>query len=182
MLGLWGGPLVLLLRPDREYEGIGAFIPWIVSGTLIYYLGGYFAPGPDIQKKTYWKLITFVLAGTCNGSLNYALIPRLGVLGAGVATTISSLVAGSFNQAISNRFYYIPNRWKFSFALIIVFTAIVSLVQIKNPIWCISGISVLSRVWLTTALSIAGVVPFYADVRDLGILQRAVQLIARKIK
>jgi len=179
-LGLWGGPIVLLFRPEGTYQDIGIYIPWIITGTLLYYLGGYFAPGPAIRKKTYWKLIGFMLAGTCNAGLNYVLIPTYGILGAGVATSLSSLAAGVFNQLVSNRLYYVPNRWKFSFALIIVFTAIVSFVQTKNPIWYISGISVLSRVGLTTALSIAGFLPFYADIRDLGILQRAVQLIERK--
>ena len=51
ILGLWGGPVVMLLRPEGVYQGIGIYIPWIISGTLLYYLGGYFTPGPIIKKK-----------------------------------------------------------------------------------------------------------------------------------
>jgi O-antigen/teichoic acid export membrane protein len=171
-LGLWGGPIVLLFRPEGTYQDIGIYIPWIVTGTLLYYLGGYFTPGPAIRKKTYWKLVGFMLAATCNAGLNYALIPRFGILGAGVATSFSSLAAGVFNQVVSNRLYYVPNRWKSSFALILGFTVIVSFVQMKNPIWYIWGVSSLLRAGLTLVLLVVGILPFYRDMRDLGVLQR----------
>ena len=171
-LGLWGSPVVMLFRPDGAYKEIGIFIPWIIAGTLLYYIGGYFAPGPSIKKKTHWKLIAFMLAGISNGILNYALIPRIGILGAGVATTISSLLAGIFNQVVSNRLYFVPNRWRFSFALILIFTVVVSFLQIENPILDINKISYLSRVFLTTGLVILGSLPFYKDIKALGLLEK----------
>jgi O-antigen/teichoic acid export membrane protein len=171
-LGLWGSPIVMLFRPDGAYQEIGVFIPWIVSGTLIYYLGGYFAPGPSIRKKTYWKLIAFVLAGSSNAILNYTLIPRLGILGAGVATTVSSLIAGVFNQIVSNRLYFIPNRWKFSFAIILTFTVGVSLIQYNNSIYNINDISLASRILLTLILLTIGIIPFLKDIKESGVLRK----------
>jgi O-antigen/teichoic acid export membrane protein len=172
-LGLWGAPAVLLIRPEGTYQDIGVYIPWIISGTLLYYLGGYFAPGPAIRKRTYWKLIGFMLAAICNAGLNYALIPRLGILGAGIATTASGLVAGVFNQLVSNKLYYVPNPWKSSFILVLVFTAFVSFVQAKNPIWHISGVSAPLRAALTAVLIIAGSIPYLNDIKDLGIFRKA---------
>jgi O-antigen/teichoic acid export membrane protein len=171
-LGLWGSTVVLIFRPDGSYKEIGVFIPWIVSGTLLYYLGGYFAPGPAIKKKTYWKLIAFMLAASFNAALNYALIPMLGILGAGIATTASSLLAGIFNQVVSNRLYFVPNRWKSSFVLILLFTVIVSFMQMENAIFSINNISVLSRGFFTVALMGFGVLPFYRDIKGSQILQK----------
>jgi len=171
-LGLWGSPIVMLFRPDGAYQEIGVFIPWVLSGTLLYYLGGYFAPGPSITKKTHWNLIAFVLAGTCNGILNYTLIPRLGILGAGIATSVSTLIAGIFNQVVSNRLYYVPNRWKFSFATILAFTIVVSFSQHAEFIYNINDMAFLSRIMFTVTLMTLGILPFFKDVRRSGILQR----------
>lgn len=171
-LGLWGSSIVMLFRPDGAYREIGVFIPWVVSGTLLYYLGGYFAPGPSITKKTHWNLIAFVLGGTSNGILNYILIPILGILGAGIATTISTLVAGIFNQVVSNRLYYVPNRWRFSFGMILVFTAIVSFLQHGKFMYNINEISFMSRILCTIALMTLGTLPFYNDIKGSGVLQK----------
>ena len=180
-LGLWGSSVVLLFRPDGTYKEIGVFIPWIISGTLIYYLGGYFAPGPAIRKKTYWKLYGFMLAAGSNALLNYILIPRFGILGAGIATTLSSLFAGIFNQAISNRLYYVPNRWRSSFVLIILFTVIVSFIQRESSVFNVNNISVVSRIVITLLLLGLGVIPFYRDIKASGMFQQfALRLAQRK--
>jgi O-antigen/teichoic acid export membrane protein len=165
VLGLWGGPIVQIIRPDGMYKEIGIYIPWIISGTLIYYLGGYFAPGPNIKKKTYWNLIAFAIAAVINAGLNLMLIPKFGILGAGVATTISSLVAGSFMQIVSNRFYFIPNRWKLSFLIIIATTSIVSAVQNTGFLYNINDHSLPARMMYTIVMTLA-IIPFHREIRD----------------
>ncbi len=182
-LGLWGGPLVMLFRPDGVYRDIGVFIPWIVSGTLLYFLGGYFAPGPAIKKKTYWKLIAFIIAATSNALLNYILIPRLGILGAGIATTASSLLAGSFNQVLSNRLFFVPNRWKFSFVIILLFTIVVSFSQHQSFKYNINEFSFFSRITFSVVLMILGLLPFYKDIRATGIFDKfAVNILKKDFK
>ena len=179
-LGLWGSPIVLLFRPDGTYKDIGIFIPWIISGTLLYYLGGYFAPGPAIRKKTYWKLYGFILAAGSNAGLNYILIPKLGILGAGVATTSSSLFAGTFNQIISNRLYFIPNKWKSSFLIIMLFTALVSFLQNDMFTFNINEISIMIRVLITIMLMVLGICLFYRDIRDSGVFQEILGRLMKK--
>jgi O-antigen/teichoic acid export membrane protein len=171
-LGIWGGPIISLFRSDVAYQEIGVFIPWIVSGTLLYYLGGYFAPGPAIKKKSYWRLIAFISAASCNAALNYALIPRLGILGAGIATTFSSLLAGVVNQVVSNRLYYVPTRWKFSFTLILAYTAVVSFLQLDTTFCNIGRMPYLQRSLLTACLITLGALPFYRDIKGLDLFEK----------
>ena len=180
VLGLWASPVVTLLRRDEAYREIGVFVPWILSGMLLYYLGGYFAPGPSIKKKTHWKLIAFILAAITNTVFNYTLIPRIGILGAGIATTISSLVAGSFNQVVSNRMYFVPNRWKFSFLVILLFTICISTLQHRSFAYCIMGISIPRRIFLTIGLVIVGGLPFYKDIQASGLIKEVTAKIINK--
>ena len=179
-LGLWGSPVVMLFRPDGSYKTIGVFIPWGVSGSLLYYLGGYFTPGPAITKKTYWKLIGFLLAAITNAILNYVLIPIMGILGACIATTMSSLSAGIFNQYVSNRLFFLPNRWKSSFALIIFFTAVISCLQNDIFPYNVNGVSLVSRFLLTVIFICAGTVPFYGDIKASGIINQMARMIKAK--
>jgi len=179
VLGLWGSPIVMLFRPDGVYEEIGVLIPWIVTGSLLYFLGTYFSPGPEFAKKSYWKLIGFVLAGLCNAVLNYSLIPMLGLLGAGIATTSSSLIAGIFLQVVSNRLYYITHRWPSTFAIIILFTTFVSLFQNEQFIYNINEISFISRLLLTILLIVLGSLPFYKDIKGTGVFQEAARMLIK---
>lgn len=180
-LGLWGSPVVMLFRPDGAYHKIGIFIPWIASGTLLYYLGGYFAPGPTITKKTYWKLFAFLLAATSNAVLNYILIPVLGILGAGIATTTSSLMAGIFNQIVSNRLFFLANRWKFSFALIVLFTAAISFIQNEMFPYNIIGIPFVTRVFFTVIFICVATLPFYRDIKASGIINQITKMISKQV-
>jgi O-antigen/teichoic acid export membrane protein len=178
-LGLWGSPIVMLVRPDGSYQAIGVFIPWIVSGSLLYYLGGYFTPGPSITKQTYWKFMGFLLAGTMNAVLNYLLIPTLGVLGTCLAMTMSSLVAGIFNQVVSNRLFFVPNRWKLSFTLIVLLTAMISFIQSNRCPYSMSGISLMGRFLVTLILMSAATLPFYGDIKASGIIHQAVKVMRK---
>jgi O-antigen/teichoic acid export membrane protein len=168
ILGFWGSPIVMLLRPEGTYVDIGIYIPWIVSGTLLYYLGGYFTPGPSITKKTYWKFIGFVLAAIINAILNYLLIPQLGILGAGLATTIASLVAATFNIIISNRLYFIPLKWQLSFILILLYATAVSYIQHTSN----SYLPIYMRFLATGCLIGFAFFLYYKDIQASGILQK----------
>ncbi len=171
ILGLWGSPVVMLLRPEGTYLEIGVYIPWIVSGALLYFLGGYFTPGPNIVKKTYWKFIGFVLAAATNAILNYLLIPKLGILGAGLATTVASLVAAIFNIIVSNRLYYIPLKWQIAFSVILFYAATVSFIQHTSPTY----LSLYLRFFATVCMLGVALLLYHRDIKASGILQKVLK-------
>jgi O-antigen/teichoic acid export membrane protein len=177
LLGLWSNPIINLFRPDHVYGQIGVFIPWIVSGTLLYYLGNYFALGPVLAKKTYWRLITFVIAATSNAVLNLVLIPRFGILGAGLATTFSSLFAAILSQIISNKLFFLPNRWIYSFSLILAFTVLVSFSQHSSFATIFKMNNIVYRILITLLLTSLAIISFYKDIQD----SRVIGTISKKI-
>jgi O-antigen/teichoic acid export membrane protein len=70
-----------------------------------------FSPGIGIAKKTHLIIWINVLGGLLNILLNYLLIPRMGITGAGMATMLSCLVIFSAYTVIGQRFYPIPHNW-----------------------------------------------------------------------
>jgi O-antigen/teichoic acid export membrane protein len=121
-----------------------------------------------------------MLAAGSNAALNYILIPKLGILGAGIATTTSSLFAGTFNQIVSNRLYLIPNKWKSSFFIIVLFTALVSFLQHKLFVFNINNMPIMTRILVTIVLLALGITLFYKDIRDSGVLKGVVGKILKK--
>lgn len=81
-------------------------VPVILLGNM--YI---FSPGIGIAKKTYMVIWINVLAGLLNILLNYLLIPKMGIQGAGIATMLSYLVFFSVYTVVGNRYYPIPHNW-----------------------------------------------------------------------
>ena len=70
-----------------------------------------FSPGIGIAKKTHLIIWINVLTGLLNILLNYLLIPKMGIKGAGMATMLSYFVFFSAFSIVSQRFYPIPHNW-----------------------------------------------------------------------
>jgi O-antigen/teichoic acid export membrane protein len=171
-IGLWGGPIVTLLKPEGAYQNVGIYIPWIICGILLYHLGGYFTPGPDIAKKTHWKFFGFVFTGVANAALNYLLIPFMGILGAVFATTASSLMGATFNIMVSARFYAIPFRWILNFAAILLYAAIVSLMQSSYLLNAVNLNAMVIRAVLTPILILIAMGIYIRDIKTLRTIKR----------
>ena len=171
LLGFWGGEIILLIRPGADYAGVGRIVPLLMSSVVLYNLGASFAYGPAITKKTHWSLWSFLSAAVLNIVLSWLFIPRWGIWGAALAVNIASLALAVFSQVISNRLYFVPNRWKLSFAVIFLATVFVVFFQGLFFSGGSSPVNMAARLAVTLLLLLLGVLPFR---RELGRVDRTV--------
>jgi O-antigen/teichoic acid export membrane protein len=108
-LSIFAEPLVRLLAA-RAYFGGAHLVPFLVAAT---FLGGayVFAPGPVIAGRTRAFAALNVVAGLMNLGLAFALVGAYGVVGAGIATVVSSGFAFASTMVLSQRLFLVPHEW-----------------------------------------------------------------------
>ena len=80
-----------------------------------------FAVGLTIAKKTATIAKMTVAAGVANLALALILVPPLGIVGAGIATAVSSIAYFVGLMVAGQRYYAVPHRWvRLSVALVAV--------------------------------------------------------------
>jgi len=114
-VAILGGDVLALLTPRNP--AFRAAAPVIPVVALAYLLHGVFlltSIGIGIEKKArYYPMVTGA-AAAANVAANFALIPRLGMMGAAWATVLSYAVMAGSGFAISRRLFPIPfegARW-----------------------------------------------------------------------
>jgi O-antigen/teichoic acid export membrane protein len=70
-----------------------------------------FAPGLGLAKRTRTIAVLNVAAAVLNTALNFLLIPRLGLMGAAVATLIGSIFTAVAYVILGSRHYRVPHAW-----------------------------------------------------------------------
>ncbi len=103
-------PAVRILAAPA-YAAAAGIVPFVVAATLLGGMG-VFAPGPIIARRTSVIALIWVAAGALNAVLAFALVPPLGITGAGIATLLSSACSFAALMAISQREYHVPHTWK----------------------------------------------------------------------
>jgi O-antigen/teichoic acid export membrane protein len=110
-----GGDLLGLLTPRNP--AFRAAAPVIPVVALAYLLHGVFlltSIGIGIEKKARYYPVVTGAAAAANVAANFALIPRLGMMGAAWATVLSYAVMAALGFTISRRLFPIPfegRRW-----------------------------------------------------------------------
>ena len=100
-LALFGGEILRLVGGDAYARGDTSFIPLVVAGVVLMGLAQYAAiPFQQARRTRPWA-VAVGLAVVVNVGLNFLLVPRLGLLGAGIATAAgyAALAASSFALA-----------------------------------------------------------------------------------
>lgn len=109
VLSVLAEPLVRLLS-GPAYFGAARVVAFLVPAAFL--AGLYiFAPGPMIAGRTRIYAGVNVAAGLLNLGLAFALVPSLGIRGAGVATLLSSLFVFAGTMRASQRLYPVPHDW-----------------------------------------------------------------------
>jgi O-antigen/teichoic acid export membrane protein len=110
LLSIMAAPLLQLLAPPA-YHGAVPVVPFLVLGSA--FAGMYmFAPGMAIAKDTGTIAKLTVAAGVANVLLVLALVPWLGILGAGIGTAVTSGAWFLSLMHASQRHYPVPHDWR----------------------------------------------------------------------
>jgi O-antigen/teichoic acid export membrane protein len=107
------------LLAARSYGGADVVVPYLVLQALLF--GAYlFAPGLTITRRTRSIGAISMSAGIVNLALAFALVPSMGIRGAGVATLASSAWFFALNMWGSQRTYRVPHQWRRLLAALVV--------------------------------------------------------------
>lgn len=111
--------LLSLLIGEKFLEGSLDVFPWLALSELFYGLQAfYFAMAFQISKKT-MNLVWIMLASAgSNIILNILFIPEYGIIGAAVATVISSFLGGLLTYIYGRKLYKLPLPWNDIFKII----------------------------------------------------------------
>ena len=125
----------LYVLAGPPYQGSAAVVPFLLISVLFANMYN-FAPGMAIRKKPLPMAVMTVAAGVGNLVLALLLVPPLGILGAGIATSTTSFAWFVGLMMASQRHYPVPHVWR---QLGLAFAAAVALVAASLAILPTSG-------------------------------------------
>jgi O-antigen/teichoic acid export membrane protein len=111
-LALVAGPLAELMVGEALRRPAAQVIPWIAAGAWFFGFRTYYLDQAfTLAKRPSLMLVATLIPALLNLGLNLVLIPRMGLLGAMVATT-ASLIAGAFaSYVLGGRVLPLPLPW-----------------------------------------------------------------------
>jgi len=80
---------VIILLASRKFQEAHTLLPFLVIGLVLSAVTIYFRPGLMIHKRASKIAVATFYASILNIALNVVLLPRIGLVGAAIATTIS---------------------------------------------------------------------------------------------
>jgi O-antigen/teichoic acid export membrane protein len=108
-VGIFSGELVGLAAPP-SYAAAASLV-FILSTSLLVGSLYNFSPGLWIAKRTSAVALVSIGSGVLNLLLNFVLIPRVGLVGAAVATAMSATIGCVLHFVLGQRCYRVPFRW-----------------------------------------------------------------------
>ena len=120
LLCLFGLTLTLLQTPvflllGKSYRSSVVFFPFLFLSPICYCLGETTDMGITISKKTYWTTIIFFVSSVLNILLCMLFIPRLGMVGAAMASAGSAVLILLLRTAVGHKLYPVLASWKYLF-------------------------------------------------------------------
>lgn len=103
--------IALMILTTPAYYAAGQVVVFLVPAVLLSQMY-IFAPGIGIARKTHLFIGINVAGAILNILLNWTLIPRIGYVGAGIATLIGYFCVFCAIMYYSQKFYYVPHNWK----------------------------------------------------------------------
>src|SRR5579871_161740 len=87
------GPTLLRSLAGAKYGSAASVLPWVIAGMVVDGTNPMLGAGLYIQRRTRVIMAVVMGAATLNIGLNLLLVPRIGIVGAAVATLVSYALA-----------------------------------------------------------------------------------------
>lgn len=107
---LFAEEIVHIVAPPSYYGAIDIIII-LAAGITTQTFGMYIGVQYAYSKKPFWIFPVTVIGTICNVGLNIILIPKYGIVGAGVATMISTTIINLTLVYIGQKLYKIQYEW-----------------------------------------------------------------------
>jgi len=101
----------LLAPEDPRWSAVGPVVTWTAVGVFLQGVYLLTSIGLNITRRTEYYPVATTAAAAANVALNFALIPRFGIVGAAWANAAAYAVQAALGFRFSQRFYPIPYEW-----------------------------------------------------------------------
>lgn len=115
---LAAGGIMLIIRPlilpfyDNPLFSMAYFyVPCLVIAVVFQSFCNFLSSIYEASEKTGHSLISSVIGAAANIILNIILIPRIGCIGAAIATLVSYVLVFAYRVIDTNRFFYMNIKW-----------------------------------------------------------------------
>lgn len=160
-LSLLAKPLLGILTTPEFLVG-STVIPFVALGIVLYSFFRICVYVIHLVKRTYWLFRLLSIAAALNIGLNLVLIPRLGILGAAVATLIAYGALGMLTLIVTRRYL------KFDLSLPFILKSIFASAIMALCIWLINPQSMAS----VTISILLGILVYFAVLLTIKGLSR----------
>ncbi len=112
-LALVAGPLAAVMTGEEFRVQAAQIIPWIafaalLNGFMVYYFDEAFA----LSGRTGMNAVVMLIPAVLNIVLNLILLPRMGVMGAVVATVAAYGIGAVLSAVVGRRYFSLPVPWR----------------------------------------------------------------------
>lgn len=132
---------VIYLLVGEKFRASKTFFPFLMMTPICNAIADMTGIGIMLSKKSYLNIYTFIGNTFTNLSLSYVLVPRIGVMGAGIAVGISAFVMLIIRSYLGGRYYKICKSNWFIFGVVGMFI-----------LACVINIVFIDRIILKTLL------------------------------
>jgi O-antigen/teichoic acid export membrane protein len=160
-LSVLASPLLRIFTTS-EFASGNVVIPFVAFGLLFYSLYNICIFIVHLVNKTHWVLALLSISAVLNIILNLLLIPRLGIVGAAVATLIAFIALGILTVVIAFRYF------KFDLGFVFIMKSVLAAAAMAFVIW-------LYEPWGTIEVIISifiGIIIYFAMILVLKGLER----------
>jgi O-antigen/teichoic acid export membrane protein len=148
------GPELLPTLASDKYASAGGILPWVIAGMVFDGTTSMVGAGLFIHRKTKWIMAIVLSCAILNLAINFVLVPRIGIMGAAIATLVSYVASTLLMAVVGRSLLRVAMPW-----LTMLRAGVASAVMYGAVVWIHPGHRLV-----TIAIRVAIAIPVYAII------------------